>query len=78
MKRKREPQRLVLEMQQLIYRHDITRKELAQRAGLGDNTIGEWINNGVKPTIESFDMALKVLGCKLKIVEDNEEEDHHE
>lgn len=82
MRAKREPQRLVLEMHQLRQRHNIEQRELTKKAGLSENSLREWVNNGVIPTIESLDMALKAMGYKLTIVEDNEaeneEEDHHE
>ena len=82
MRAKREPQRLVLEMQQLRHSLNIEQRELTKKAGLSENSLREWVKNGVIPTIESFDMALKAMGYKLKIVEDNEaeneEEDHHE
>lgn len=74
MRKKREPQRLVVEMQRLMHHHEITRKEVTEKAGLGRNSIGQWVNNGVKPTIESFDMALNAMGYKLEIVGNNETE----
>lgn len=82
MRAKREPQRLVLEMHQLRQRLNIEQRELTKKAGLSENSLREWVKNGVIPTIESLDMALKAMGYKLTIVEDNEaeneEEDHHE
>lgn len=56
---------LVKELMELT---DGKRVKVSQEAGLGENTLTQWIRNGNQPGLINFEAALNVVGYELKIV----------
>lgn len=63
---------LVVEFDAIQREQGITSRSLAKEAGIAPTSPRRW-RGGVTPTIANFDAALRVMGFKLKIVPNGNE-----
>lgn len=49
----------------------ISQKKLAEKAGVGINTILFFENDKTSPSIRTVELMLKAMGCRLEVVKDD-------